>query len=133
MGERALRIAIVGTGAIGGYLGTRLAKSGASVTAIARGTTSAALRAHGWRIETDGVLVSAPAHVAPDDAEAGIQDAVIVAVKAPAMADVAPRVAAMLGPDTAVVTPTAVKSRLFSRRNTSSTAYDARERPGTMR
>ena len=47
-----LKVCVVGAGAIGGFLGTRLASSGAaSVAALARGTTLAALRDHGWRLE----------------------------------------------------------------------------------
>ena len=81
--SRKLDVCIVGAGAIGGFLGARLATAGdANVTAIARGHTLAALRAHGWRLEQDGKSLAAPA-TATDDARAlGPQDVVIVAVKA---------------------------------------------------
>jgi 2-dehydropantoate 2-reductase len=99
-----LRIAIVGAGAVGGYLGTRLACAGFDVTAIARGATADALARHGWRMDSGGRQWSAPARVATDAATVGPRDVVIVAVKAPAMPAVAPAVQAMLAPDTAVVT-----------------------------
>ncbi len=48
----ALKICIVGAGAIGGFIGTRLARAGADVAVLARGATADALRAHGWRLQT---------------------------------------------------------------------------------
>ncbi len=100
----ALKIAIVGAGAIGGFIGARLAQSGQPVTAIARGATAAALRQHGWRMNSGGKRIVAPAQVEEDPARAGAQDVVIVAVKGPAMREVAQGVCAMLRDDTAVVT-----------------------------
>jgi 2-dehydropantoate 2-reductase len=99
-----VKIAIVGAGAIGGFLGLRLAQSGQDVTAIARGATADALRRHGWRVDSGGARHSAPASVETDARNAGAQDVVIVAVKGPAMASVAPMVKALLRDDTAVVT-----------------------------
>ena len=87
-----LRVCVVGAGAIGGFLGTRLAASGAArVAALARGTTLAALRDHGWRLEEAGVLTSAPVALACDDPrELGPQDLLIIAVKATALPALAP-------------------------------------------
>ena len=59
-----MRICIVGAGAIGGFIGTRLAASGNDVSVVARGATAAALRQHGWRLEMSGSLITAPAKVA---------------------------------------------------------------------
>jgi 2-dehydropantoate 2-reductase len=98
-----MKICIVGAGAIGGFIGTRLARSGTDVTALARGATAAALRAHGWRLQTGEGLLSAPARVAETAAELGRQDLVIVAVKGPSLAGVAAIVDPLLGPDTAIV------------------------------
>jgi 2-dehydropantoate 2-reductase len=102
--SRKLDVCVVGAGAIGGFIGARLASAGdANVSAIARGPTLAALREHGWRLEQGGTSISAPA-TATDDARAlGPQDLVIVAVKAQAMAAVAPAIAAMLGEETIVL------------------------------
>jgi len=48
-----LKICIVGAGAIGGFIGTRLALAGrAAVSALARGDTLQALRTQGWRLQT---------------------------------------------------------------------------------
>lgn len=103
------RICIYGAGAIGGWLGARLAAQGATLSAVARGATLAALRAHGLRLReagNDDVLAerSWPVQASEDPAELGEQDLVIVAVKAPAMGEVARRIAPLLGPDTVVLT-----------------------------
>ena len=86
------KICIVGAGAVGGYLGTRLAEAGtAQVSALARGTTLSALRDHGWRLTDNGVTVTAPAATASDDPrEIGPQDVLILTVKAPALPALAP-------------------------------------------
>ena len=78
-----MKICIFGAGAIGGFLGTRLAVAGGDVAAIARGVTAQALRKHGWRLETEGKLLSAPARVAESAAELGVQDLVVISVKGP--------------------------------------------------
>jgi 2-dehydropantoate 2-reductase len=99
-----LKICIYGAGAIGGFLGTRLAASGNEVTAIARGATAQALRRHGWRLDSGGSLLTAPAGVAEAPAALGVQDLVVIAVKGPALASVAASIAPLLGPGTTVMT-----------------------------
>jgi 2-dehydropantoate 2-reductase len=78
-----LKVCVVGAGAIGGFLGTRLAAAdGVSVAALARGATLVALRDHGWRLQEGAILLQAPAATASDDPRAlGPQDLVIVTVK----------------------------------------------------
>jgi 2-dehydropantoate 2-reductase len=100
-----LKVCIVGAGAIGGFLGTRLALEGSTqVSALARGTTLAALRDQGWRLLVDGTLLKAPVALASDDpAELGPQDLVIIAVKSPALPALAPTLAALLHTDTIVL------------------------------
>jgi len=62
-----LKVCVVGAGAIGGFLGTRLAATGeASVSALARGATLAALRDHGWRLEKGATRLQAPAATTSD-------------------------------------------------------------------
>lgn len=100
----SMKTCIFGAGAIGGFLGTRLAVAGGEVSAIARGVTAAALRQHGWRLETGGQLLSAPARVAEAPAELGVQELVVITVKGPALGSVATAIAPLLGPDTVVVT-----------------------------
>jgi 2-dehydropantoate 2-reductase len=100
-----LKIAIIGVGAIGGYVGTRLAHAGDEVTFIARGSNLDALRTRGIRlIMGDGSEQVVP-HVRATDnyAEAGPQDVVILAMKAHQVEAVAPQVPKLFGPDTVVV------------------------------
>jgi 2-dehydropantoate 2-reductase len=99
-----MKICIVGAGAIGSLLGAHLAASQhASVSAVARGATLAALQAHGWRVQAAGGLIQAPVHASADARTLGVQDLVIIAVKGPAMASVAGAIAPLLGPETIVL------------------------------
>jgi|ERR1700722_3055972 len=100
-----LRVCVIGAGAVGGFLGTRLALSGgASVSALARGTTLSALRDHGWRLEEDGALLQAPVALASDDPRAlGPQDLLIITLKAPALPQVAPTLAPLIGEHTCLL------------------------------
>lgn len=102
--DRAPRICIVGAGAIGGFIGARLAAAGAGTSALARGATLRALRTHGWRLESAGGSLTAPVRVSDDPAELGEQDVVVIAVKTVALASAVGALAPLLGPDTAVVT-----------------------------
>jgi 2-dehydropantoate 2-reductase len=99
-----VKICIVGAGAIGGFLGTRLARTGqADVSALARGATLEALHRHGWRLLEAGTLLDAPARAAADAAELGIQDLVIIAVKGPSLPPLAPALAPLIGPGTVLL------------------------------
>jgi 2-dehydropantoate 2-reductase len=99
-----MKVCVIGAGAIGGFLGTRLAATGGSeVSAIARGATIEALREHGWRLRQGDLWVRAPARTSRHPAELGVQDLVIIAVKAPALTMVAQSIAPLLGPETVVL------------------------------
>src|ERR1700675_601988 len=100
-----LKIAIIGVGAIGGYVGIRLALAGEDVTFIARGANLEALRNRGIRLVTaDGSEEVVPTVKATDDyAAAGPQDLVILALKAHQVEAVARDVPKLFGPDTVVV------------------------------
>lgn len=100
-----MRIAIIGVGAIGGYLGVKLARAGAETTFIARGPHLEAILRDGLTVEyADGTRETArPALATADMATAGPQDFVIVAVKAQALPALAAPMRALYGPDTAVV------------------------------
>jgi 2-dehydropantoate 2-reductase len=99
-----VKVCIFGAGAIGGFIGARLAAAGGcEVSAVARGATLAALRARGWRLQQAGRELGAPAHASDDPRELGAQDVVVVAVKATAMDAVADSVAPLLAPGTIVV------------------------------
>jgi 2-dehydropantoate 2-reductase len=99
-----MKIAIVGLGAIGGLLAARLAAAGHTVCALARGATLAALREHGVRVRSAGGAETAQRIAASDSAAAlGPQDLVVIALKGPALNDVAPTLAPLLGPETIVL------------------------------
>jgi 2-dehydropantoate 2-reductase len=104
--ETNMEIAIVGAGAIGGYVGARLALAGEEVTFMARGENLSAIRSNGIKlIANDGAEHVAAGVKATDDyAQAGPQDLVILAVKAHQVESVCHEVGKLLGPDTAVVT-----------------------------
>jgi len=100
------KVGIVGMGAIGGLFAAglgRLPVGSVQISALARGATLAALRQHGLRVEEPGGRRGVALRAEPDAAALGIQDLVIVAVKAPALADVAPAVRAMTGEHTQVL------------------------------
>jgi len=99
-----MRVCVLGAGAIGGFLGTMLARAGAETSALARGATLAALRAHGWRADSGGRRLTAPVRASADPAELGEQDLVIVAVKAHSMGSAAESIGPLLGQDTMVLT-----------------------------
>lgn len=102
-----MKITVFGAGAIGGWLGARLAHAGHAVSAVARGDTLAALQTHGLRLARGGQaepVESAPVQASANPADIGVQDLVIVAVKAPAMAQVAQAIGPLLGPHTVVLT-----------------------------
>ncbi|HEV2373412.1 MAG TPA: 2-dehydropantoate 2-reductase [Streptosporangiaceae bacterium] len=99
-----MRICVLGAGAIGGFLGTRLAVAGFETSALARGATLAALRTHGWRAETSEGRISAPVRAAADPADLGPQDVVVFAVKATSAASAVASIGPLLGPDTMVLT-----------------------------
>ena len=98
-----MRIGIVGAGAIGGWLGVRLARAGHAVSVLARGETLAALRAGPWRLTIGGETLAAEVRAADDPAALGVQDLLVIAVKGPALSALAPRLAPLIGPGTAIL------------------------------
>jgi 2-dehydropantoate 2-reductase len=100
-----MKICIVGAGAIGGFIGTKLAATGAhEVSALARGDTLAALQQYGWRLSTAAGLVQAPIYEASSDAtELGEQDLIIIAVKSQSLGQVAPALAPLIGKHTLIL------------------------------
>jgi len=101
-----MKVAIIGAGAIGGYVGVKLALAGEDVTFIVRGANLTAIRQRGMKL----IMADGSEHVARnvratnDYAEAGPQDVVILAMKAHQVEAVARDVPKLFGPDTAVVT-----------------------------
>ena len=99
-----MRIAIFGAGAIGGLLGVKLAAAGADVTFIARGPHLAAMQANGVTLRSGGETLVVRPRCVEDAAEAGLQDYVVVTLKAHSLPSAAPDIARMMGPETALVT-----------------------------
>ncbi|MDP2064911.1 MAG: 2-dehydropantoate 2-reductase [Burkholderiaceae bacterium] len=102
--KTAFKACIYGAGAIGGWIGAGLARAGCTVSVVARGATLDALRRHGLRVQSAGATSTTPVHASSDPAELGVQDLVVIAVKAPALAEVARHTAPLIGPDTVAMT-----------------------------
>ena len=100
-----MRICIVGAGAIGGYVGARLALAGEDVTLIARGAHLAAIQSHGLVLQlADGTAeVARPALATNDMGAAGPHDLVIAAVKAQSLPGLAPAMRALYHEQTVVI------------------------------
>jgi 2-dehydropantoate 2-reductase len=100
-----MRFGILGSGAVGGYYGAKLARAGHDVTFIARGAHLAAIRQRGLQIRSPMLGdFTVHARAEEDPSRAGIVDVVIVAVKAYDNATALPTIVTMLGRDTAVLT-----------------------------
>src|SRR5690348_4102410 len=100
-----MKIAVVGAGAIGGYVGGWLAAAGEDVTFIARGANLDAIRRTGMRvIGEDGKEVIAKAAAFEKTIDAGKQDCVILAVKAHQVAPIAADINALCDEHTSIVT-----------------------------
>lgn len=99
-----MKVCIVGAGAIGGFIGTRIAQQeNVQVSALARGETLTALQTNGWRLRTQGELISSPVVASESASELGTQDLVIITVKGPALVDIAPAIKPLIGKDTIVL------------------------------
>jgi len=98
-----MKFAVAGAGAIGGFIGAMLARSGEDVTLIARGPHLRAIRDHGVRIRgaIGNFEVKTPA---TDDVESvGHVDVLLLTLKAHSLPEMAPRLASLIGPDTSIV------------------------------
>ena len=102
LGIGNLRICVYGAGAVGGFLAGYLANSGADVSIVVRGSHLEAIRKDGLTVEVEGKITHTRPRATDDPSTLGVQDAVVVAVKAPGLAAVAPRIGPLLGPDTPV-------------------------------
>jgi 2-dehydropantoate 2-reductase len=103
-----LKVAIYGAGSIGGHIAACLAHTQeVEVTMIARGKTLEAINAHGLRVafdNTEDFQTYRNVKAVEDPAEAGPQDYVILALKAPVVRQIADAMQPLLGDDTAIVT-----------------------------
>src|SRR2546429_8720112 len=101
-----MKIAIIGAGAIGGYVGVKLALAGDDITFVVRGANLDAIRKNGMKlVMSDGSeQVASRVKATNDYAGAGAQDMVILAMKAHQAESVANDVPTLFGPETIVVT-----------------------------
>jgi 2-dehydropantoate 2-reductase len=99
-----MKITIYGAGAIGGYLGAQLASAGADVSLIARGAHLAAMKANGLKLLIDGGERVVHPRCTDNPAELGVQDFVIITLKAHSITGVLDQMQPLLGPKTRVVT-----------------------------
>jgi len=98
-----MKFLIAGAGAIGAYIGARMAQAGFDVTLFARGPHLRAMQEHGVRIKSsEGDFVVRPT-LASSLEEVGPVDVVFLGVKAHGLAQLAPHLGPVLGPDTTVV------------------------------
>ncbi len=99
-----MKVCIYGAGAIGGWIGAGLAQAGSRLNVVARGATLEALQRDGLSVMRGEQRTRVPVNAVADPAALGVQDLVVVAVKAPALQAVAAQIAPLLGPETIVLT-----------------------------
>ncbi|MEU9699390.1 2-dehydropantoate 2-reductase [Streptomyces sp. NPDC047981] len=98
-----MKVAVLGAGAIGAYVGAALDRAGADVHLIARGPHLAAMKRHGVRVESPRGDFTARVHATDDPSDVGPVDYVFLGLKAHAYAACGPLVAPLLHDTTAVV------------------------------
>ena len=96
-------VCIFGAGAIGGYMGVKLAKAGADVSLVARGPHLAAMQEKGLTLIEEGETTTVPVTASDDPAALGVQDYVIVTLKAHSVPPVVSKMAPLIGPNTTIV------------------------------
>jgi 2-dehydropantoate 2-reductase len=100
-----MRFAILGSGAVGGYFGAKLARAGQDVTFIARGAHLEAIRAKGLEIKSARLGdFNVRARAESDTAKVGAVDVAMVSVKAYDNLTALPMLLPMMGPETVVLT-----------------------------
>jgi 2-dehydropantoate 2-reductase len=99
-----MKLCVFGAGAIGGLMAAKLAAKGdVEVTVIARGPHLAAMQARGLTLRSEGTETVIPVRAVASAEEAGVQDYVVVTLKAHSLPAAAPQMQPLLGPETAVV------------------------------
>jgi 2-dehydropantoate 2-reductase len=99
-----MKVCIVGAGAIGGWIGVKLARAGHTVTVLARGAALAAIKENGLQLIEGGETQVARVHAAASATELETPDLLVIAVKAPGLRDAAVSVASLMAPNTIVLT-----------------------------
>jgi 2-dehydropantoate 2-reductase len=98
-----MKICVFGAGAIGGYMGVKLAQAGADVSLVARGPHLAAMQANGLKLIEEDAETVVDVTASDDPATLGVQDYVIVTLKAHSVPPVVPRMQPLIGPNTTIV------------------------------
>jgi 2-dehydropantoate 2-reductase len=98
-----MRICIFGAGAIGGYMGAKLAAAGADVSLVARGPHLRAMQERGLTLIEEGERRTVAVRAAEDPAALGVQDYVVVTLKAHSVPPVVARMQPLIGPETTIV------------------------------
>ena len=98
-----MKICIYGAGAIGGFLGAHLGLAGVDVSLVARGPHLAAIREHGLRLRSDGNEMVCQVTSTEDPQELGIQDYVVIGLKAHSVPAVVDQIETLCGEHTAIV------------------------------
>ncbi|MGE0669165.1 MAG: ketopantoate reductase family protein [Sphingomonadales bacterium] len=100
-----MKIAIMGSGGVGGYFGAKLALAGNDVTFIARGAHLDAIRKNGLRVKTDdGEMLVKPAQATDDPATIGPVDVVLFTTKLYDTLEAAEQLKPVMGPGTFIIT-----------------------------
>ncbi len=98
-----MNICVVGAGAIGGWIAARLALAGNDVSVIARGATRHAIETGGLLLTDKGDTRCVAVATVDDPAALGIQDLLVLSVKAPSLPEVAASLEPLVGPQTQII------------------------------
>jgi 2-dehydropantoate 2-reductase len=98
-----MKFAVVGAGAIGAFVGALLARSEQDVTLIARGAHLRAMKEKGVRVFGEIGELSAFPNVTDDPSAVGPVDVILLSLKAHSLTEIAPRLAPLIGSETAIV------------------------------
>jgi len=101
--EEEVKICVYGAGAVGGFIATRLSRPSNELSIVEVGAVLDAIRNHGLRVKTQEGIVTAKVHATDDPFTLGTQDIVVIAVKSPALRQIAGRISTLIGPDTTVL------------------------------
>ncbi len=98
-----MKICVFGAGAIGGYMGAKLASAGADVSLVARGPHLAAMQANGLTLIEETGTSTVAVRAEEDPAALGPQDYLIITLKAHSVPSLVPAMQPLIGPDTTIV------------------------------
>lgn len=98
-----MKIAVVGLGAMGGYMAARMLAAGVAPVALVTRRHLEPLKTRGLRLVSDGRETVFPISASDDPETLGEQDLIVLAVKATSLPAMAPALAPMIGPDTLIV------------------------------